>query len=731
MDILAAIAYSQSRAKTLAFSKETVLTNYGQVFVPSKSGIQSILDLKGRTISVLKDDIHYQALSDLLKKFQVKVDFLFFNDYDQVMKAVEQGKAHAGVANRLWGQQSAKNYQVHPSPIVFNPIELRFASLPENKALLSILDKHLAEYKKNVNSPYYQTLNRWLAASGDFKVPFWVYWSLALVLLVALFFLMASVFLRKQVNKQTHDLKVEKDNLKQEVGERIRAEQALRESEGRFRDIFDFSGDAIFIHDLDGKILEVNQAANRYYGFTRDEFLKVKLKDLIAPAYSYLLPERMKLVEGKGQVVFESVHLRKDDLEFPVEVNSRRMIFQGQTCILGIVRDLTERKKTEARLRQAQKMEAVGTLAGGIAHDFNNILAAIMGFAELARMDAQQGKVNPDDLERILFSANRAKKLVQQILTFSNKVEPECRPLDLNQAIEHSLELLRHTIPQKVGLNLALSANLRPVEADRSQIGQVILSLANNAFQAMPKGGELKIETQNISHDNNSRACPTCGLNLNGDWVVLKVHDTGRGIAQKDLPRIFDPFFTTKGLGKGSGLGLSMSLGIVRNHGGHLFCETNLGKGSCFMVYLPARELVSQQKIRKVWVEQARPPRGNETLLLVDDLKDLLHMGSRVLRSAGYQVLTAASGEEALKVFERKKEQIDLIVMDLGMPGMGGQKALLEIHKQDAQAKVIIASGYSRGQQLQQALNAGASGFVAKPYLPEELLQKVRDVLDG
>jgi PAS domain S-box-containing protein len=632
----------------------------------------------------------------------------------------------------LWGHEFARNYKIHPSPIVFNPIELRFATLPENKTLLSVLDSYLAEYKKNTDSPYYRILNRWLSAGGSgFEIPTWVYWSLAFVLLVALFFVMASIFLRKQVNNRTRDLEKEKDLLKQEVKERIRIEKALRESERRFRDIFESSGDAIFIHDLNGKILEVNEVASRNYGYTRAEFLRTNLKELLAPSYSNLLPDRYKMVQRKDQMVFESIHLRKNGLEFPVEVNSRTMLFQENKCILGIVRDITERKKTESRLHQAQKMEAVGTLAGGIAHDFNNILAAIMGFAELAKMDAQEGQVNPDDLERILLSANRAKKLVQQILTFSRKVEPECRPLNLNQEIERSLDVLHHTLPENMGLNLVLSADLWPVEADSSQINQVILSLAQNAIQAMPKGGELKLETRNISHSTMNRACPTCGLSLRGDWVVLEVRDTGQGIAQKDLSRIFDPFFTTRELGKGSGLGLSMSLGMIRSHGGHLFCETSLGKGSNFMVYLPAKSRQNEEAKNTACLEQTQSPQGDETVLLVDDLKDLRQMGSRVLRSAGYQVMTAASGEEALEILKEKQNKIDLVIMDLGMPGMGGHQAMLEIHKQDAKAKVVIASGYAKGEQVQEALNAGASTYVAKPYLAEDLLKKVRNVLDG
>ncbi|MCB2186244.1 MAG: PocR ligand-binding domain-containing protein [Deltaproteobacteria bacterium] len=386
-----------------------------------------------------------------------------------------------------------------------------------------------------------------------------------------------------------------------------------------------------------------------------------------------------------------------------------------------------EKARMEAQLLQAQKMEAIGTLAGGIAHDFNNILGAILGYAEIAKDDAQAGRCNPRDLDQILIAAERAKNLVKQILTFSRKVEPERRPLNLNQEVGRAMELLSHTLPKMISTKLELDSHPRLVFADPGQLSQVILNLAANAAQAMPEGGQLTIATGFVNLPE--QVCVACGTRFAGDWVTLQVSDTGRGIDAEDLPRVFDPFFTTKEVGQGTGLGLSMVHGIVQSHGGHIGCLSEPGQGATFTIFL-APYRAENFAWRGAEALPPELPGGHETLLLVDDEAALLTTARHFLESVGYQVLTTANGEEALEIYGEDGRDISLVILDLGMPGMGGHKTLQALRRQNPQARVLVASGYGADERAKGALADGAVGYVGKPFLKAELLTQVRQALD-
>jgi CheY-like chemotaxis protein len=372
-------------------------------------------------------------------------------------------------------------------------------------------------------------------------------------------------------------------------------------------------------------------------------------------------------------------------------------------------------------------MEAIGTLAGGIAHDFNNILAAILGYAEIALQLGQEGLPNHQELAQVIQATERARNLVKQILTFSRKAEADLRPLDLNQAVRQALNLLGPTLPKMVRIEAHLEPNLELVRADATQMEQVLLNLAGNAADAMPEGGRLLIETQNLFLGEDD-----CDQHLElkpGRYVMLTVSDTGMGISPQVIEHIYDPFFTTKGVGRGTGLGLSTVFGIVKGHGGELTCYSEPGQGATFKVYLPVPPALDQA----VPAEPAPPEppvRGEETVLLVDDEAALRDLGRQALEGAGYRVLTAASGEEALAIHQARGAAIDLVVMDLGMPGMGGQRCLREILARDPKAKVVIASGYSANGQVKASLESGAAGYVAKPFRRADLLTTIRDVLN-
>ena len=393
--------------------------------------------------------------------------------------------------------------------------------------------------------------------------------------------------------------------------------------------------------------------------------------------------------------------------------------------LLSIGNDTTHQKHLEAQLRQAQKMEAVGTLTGGIAHDFNNILTTIMGHAEMGRQTGESGRDNSEHLEQVVVAAERARDLVKQLMTFSRRSGVNLQPVDLNQILRHSLKLLQHTIPKMINIQTHLSDSLLAIKADATQLEQVILNLVSNASHAMPEGGDLCFATQKIHYNGQKDINPEL---KSGSYALLSVSDTGHGMNPKTLEQIFDPFFTTKEIGMGTGLGLSTVYGIIKGHGGHITCYSEPDKGTLFNIYLPAME---QEDIlpRPEKPSQSGVQGNGEVIMLVDDEESIRKLSAEVLEHSGYRTITAACGEEALEIFKQKENQIDLVTLDLGMPGMGGHKCLKELLKLQPDLKILIASGYSSQSRIKSTLDDGAVGFIAKPYRSHELCDKVHALL--
>jgi PAS domain S-box-containing protein len=404
------------------------------------------------------------------------------------------------------------------------------------------------------------------------------------------------------------------------------------------------------------------------------------------------------------------------------------------TSGIAVFQDVTDLKRTEearakleSQLRQAQKMEAVGTLAGGIAHDFNNILSAIMGYGELAQLASEEGQNNHRHLDQIVKAAERAKSLVKQMLTYSRRSEMELRPVDINLLVTRSFGMLERAIPKMININSNLSDDLALVKADSTLMEQVIMNLANNASDAMPDGGRLTFETSLIDLDldyidDQLEIAP-------GRYVLLTVTDTGQGMDKETLEKIFDPFFTTKDIGKGTGLGLSTVFGITKEHGGHISCYSEPGLGTTFKIYLPVMQ-VSRDDLSVQNIPSQDALGGNETILLVDDEEAIRELGAELLENMGYRVIKASSGEEALEYYRQANDEVDLVVLDLGMPGMGGHKCIKALLEISPGLKVLIASGYSANGTVADTLRQGAAGYIPKPFRRNDLLNTVRNILD-
>ena len=527
------------------------------------------------------------------------------------------------------------------------------------------------------------------------------------------------------------------------ITERKRAEEALRQSEEKYRRLFEeskraeelyrsllnSSADAIVIYDLEGKVRYVNPSFSRIFGWTLEELVGKRIPFVVDSESDVTQAEIRGLLEGGAPVNFETRRFTKDGRTLSVTISgSRYDDHEGVPAgILVILHDITRTKALEAQFRQAQKMEAIGTLAGGIAHDFNNLLQAIGGYAQLLLWGKSAKDPGYQELLEIQKAVQRAAQLIRQLLTFSRKVEGKRRPLDLNREILEAEKVLKVTLPKMIGIDLHLGSRLEAVNADPVQIEQILLNLGSNAADAMRDGGRLILETRNASLDEEF-----CRQHLGarpGNYVLLTVADNGQGMDRETVQHIFEPFFTTKEVGKGTGLGLASVYGIVKSHGGYILCESEAGQGTIFKIYLPAVQ-EKETPVEK-GVEEAPFQGGSETILVVDDEASVRELAVQILQRYGYEVVAADCGEAALGTFQTHPGGIDLVILDLGMPGMGGLNCLRGLVKIDASVRVLIASGYSVNGSVQECLESGAAGYIGKPYRLKDLLAKVRTVLEG
>jgi PAS domain S-box-containing protein len=516
--------------------------------------------------------------------------------------------------------------------------------------------------------------------------------------------------------------------------------QKLQESEKKYRDLVENANSIILRMDTKGNIIFFNEFAQRFFGYSENEVLGKNIQGTI-------LPGAESTKRNFGELM---TSLRKDP-ERPVASEDEYVLRNGEKAwiawtykpifddeghvveILCIGNDITglrraehEKEDLEAQLRGAQKMEAIGTLAGGIAHDFNNILQAIFSYIQILLMKKDQSDPDYDKFKAIEKSVQRASELTRRLLIFSRKVKSKLKPVDLNQEVVQVSKMLEMTIPKMITIELKLAGNLKTINADPVQIEQIMMNLGVNARDAMPNGGNLNFETENVILDEEF--CKNHLGSRPGEYVLLGVSDTGHGIDQELQTHIFEPFFTTKETGKGTGLGLAMVYGIVKSHGGYITCDSEPGRGTTFRIYFPV--MTSDAEAQDSIEVELSIEGGNETILLVDDEENIRKPGKEMLADFGYTVLTASDGEGALELYSKEYGKINLVILDLIMPGMGGSLCLQELVKINPLAKVIIASGYSISGLEKEVIEAKSKGFIRKPYNVREMLNLVREVLD-
>ncbi len=537
-------------------------------------------------------------------------------------------------------------------------------------------------------------------------------------------------------------------NVARDIRSRKEAEQALRESEQRYRSVVESSHDGIMIIDEQRLIVYVNTQLCRILGYSRDEIEGNPFSEFLPETISLFRSNPEPKINHKNQESFGFTRKDGEDRHGSIRFTTITDPHGNQKAVVQLL-DITdqlraesEKKQLEAQLLHAQKMEAIGTLAGGVAHDFNNLLQVIHGYTELLLSLKSENDPDLKQLREIKNASQRASDLTDQLLTFSRKTESTTLPMDLTGEVEQGYRLLTRTIPNSIKTTLYLADDLKMINADPGRIQQVILNLGVNARDAMPEGGKLVIETKNVFLDELSskkylEAKP-------GDYVRLSVTDTGFGMDEDTIKHIFEPFFTTKSTGKGTGLGMSIVYGIVQDAGGYITCYSEIGVGTTFRIYFPAAKQATSMASSIDYPPGIIPSQasttdqndekneeksmGSETILLVDDEERIRTLGVTLLAQYGYSVITAANGIEALALYQAKQDDIDLVILDLIMPEMDGRKCFKKLKEINPEIRVIMSSGYA--VSAKEIKDEGINAFIDKPYEIQLMLDTIRTTLD-
>jgi PAS domain S-box-containing protein len=723
IDLLGGIAYSESRGRNFDYTFESIITNWGQIYLNKKSEIESIIDLKGKKVAVLQNDIFFNNLRKLVDQSGIKCRFIEAFEYEDVLELVEIGRCEAGLVSQIYGLQRERDYDIVKSSILLSPQKLYWAAPKgKNQELLYSLDSFLRELKNNQQSIYHQSLANWFGIGVKPTLGRWFKWIIiSFVALLSLFFT-ASLVLRVQVKSKTKELLIKNEE--------------LRESEERFRNVYDTAPLAFVVWDINARVIDWNKKAEALFGWAREEVIDNNFFDFLIPEKDRPRVKDVVNILLKGELQSHSINdnLTKDGRIITCEWNNSPL-HDNDGNIIGAISlglDITERKQVEeekdklqTQLQQAHKMEAIGTLAGGIAHDFNNIVGIILGNTELAIDDVPEGNPAQLNLKEVRTASLRAKDVVRQLLSFARKTKLEKKPANIIPIIKESLKFLRSSIPTSIEIRQNIAKDVDTILADPTQINQILINLCANSHHSMPDGGVIVITLKNIELDEDTS--DQCSKLNPGRYVNLAVSDTGHGISQEKIDRIFDPYFTTKEVGKGTGMGLAVVHGIVKGHNGLITVESELGKGTTFSIFFPVVE-------REVVVEaetDEKLPTGSERILFIDDEESLVKIGHQRLEWLGYKVEATISPIEALKLFRSQPDQFDLVITDLTMPKMTGDKLVKEILNIRSDIPIILCTGFSEKIDEKKSKAIGASGYLEKPHDKRDLAKMVRKVLKG
>ncbi len=514
------------------------------------------------------------------------------------------------------------------------------------------------------------------------------------------------------------------------------ADEALRESELKYRTIVENVEEGCFEIDLEKNLTFFNDPLCKMLGYSPAEMADKNTREFTSPATIRKMDQIYDQILKTGEPIrgtgYDAIGKHGNDMALELAASLIRNPEGDPVGFRGVLRDVSERKDAEAQKRtleiqmqQAQKMESIGTLAGGIAHDFNNILMGIQGNASLMLLKTDSNQAFYEKLKNIEAYVENGTELTRQLLGFARRGKYHTIATDINSIIEKSASLFGRT-KKEIRIRKDLTPDVYTVEVDRGQIEQALLNLYVNAWQAMPEGGDLYLKTENVILDANFENIQPYKVEV-GKYVKITVADSGSGFDDETKKRIFEPFFTTKEMGRGTGLGLASVYGIIKSHGGYINVHSQKGEGATFAIYLPASaKEVRQEKVEPV---QKTVAKGTGTILLIDDEEMIIKVGEELLQELGYKVISARSGDEAIQIYERNADKIDLIVMDMIMPGMGGGETFDRLKAMNPAIKVLLSSGYSINGQASKILERGCDGFIQKPFNINQLSEKIQGII--
>ncbi|HQO58740.1 MAG TPA: transporter substrate-binding domain-containing protein [Candidatus Omnitrophota bacterium] len=712
IDLMPDVAFSAERDERLDFHSEVVVNRWSVVYAKKSKRMTTISDLNGQRIAVLKGSIQYGLLQQMVQGFGLKVSFLERPSFEEAFGATARGDADAVVANQFLGDYFYRQYGLEKTPVIFNPVSLYFATAAgSNTDLLKAIDKNLLVMKSQPGSTYYKALQAWVKEPPGTVMPpyfIWLLGSVSGILFLAVVFIW---LLRRQVRVVTRNL--------------IDANERLSESEKKFRDIFQKHTAVKLIIDLkNGNIIEANEAAEKFYGWSRAELLRMRMQDINMLAPEQVAAE-LEQARREGWSYYESRYRLANGSARDVEVFSSVLDIKGETFLHSIIHDITEKRKLEQQYRQAQKMESVGRLAGGVAHDYNNMLSLILGYTELALAKTDPADPIYANLTEVLNAARRSVDITRQLLAFARRQPMEPKILDLNQSMMAMLKMLQRLIGEDIELIWRPGAEVWPVYIDPTQLDQILANLCTNARDAIAGVGKLIIETGTVTFDEDY--CVGHEGFIPGDFTMLAVSDDGCGMDRETLNNIFEPFFTTKGEGKGTGLGLATVYGIVKQNNGFINVYSEPGRGTTFRIYLPRREgaVVEISSMR----EEDLPRGHGERVLLVEDDKAILALGSKILEELGYHVLSAKTPTEAQRLAGAHAGKIDLLITDVIMPEMNGRELSDRLRALYPGMKILFMSGYTADVILPRGVLEEGVIFMQKPFTVKDVSVKVNQAL--
>ncbi|MBU2500608.1 transporter substrate-binding domain-containing protein [bacterium] len=714
IDLMTSVSYATERLGTIAYGSQPVMMIWGQVYTRPEAGVQSVLDLDGRKVAVAAGDLNGENFRTLVGKFGLNCTIREAATHDEVFGMIARGQVSAGVVPNVYGYGHAPAAHLVGTSIIFDPLPTHFAApLGRGTHLLAAVDRHLAAWKQDESSVYYAVLDKWLGGGRDGRggIPRWLAVMLASVMGLVLLLTLWNRVLDRQFKARTRQ---------------------LRESEAKLRTIFDQSFQFIGLLDPQGRVLDVNRTALDFAGVQPGDVTGRFFWDTVWWSHSAeamdTAREAVAAAAAGGMFHGRTAHFDASGEFHDIDFSVTNIRDEAGRVVLLVAEghDVTEIQRLEANLRQAQRLEAVGTLAAGIAHDFNNILSAIFGYTELAQLRVKGDRPTEECLEEVLRGADRARELVQQILAFGRRSEQKRRPMAMGPVVQEALRLIKASVPSTI----TIEENVGPCDqilGDPSQVHQVVMNLCTNAYQAMESGsGRLRVSLRQV------RDVPQVGVGRGelppaAGYVLLEVADTGQGMDPATLDKIFEPYFTTKEPGKGTGLGLAMVHGIVKDCQGVIEVTSSPGRGSTFRVTLPvlgAQGAAPQEAAPRVGAA------GGEHILFVDDEVALVKLAESYFTGKGYRVTALSDSSRALDVIRNDPEAFDLLITDQTMPRVTGMDLAAAFRVLRPTAPIILCTGFGAELDGQDLDDLGIDALLQKPVAMGALTGRARELLD-